>query len=142
MRAITALLVLSTSIQCGCQQSDRPAMKDIDRIQGEWALVGGERHGKTFAEETIKSVTLTFDGGVLKTAKADGITEATFTLHPETNPKGIDLDMDGNLGLGIYKLEEDTLTILHGEIEEPRPKDFEEIKGGTLTLLVLRKASP
>ena len=53
-------------------------------------------------------MTLTFDGGVLKTAKADGVTVATFTLHPETNPKGIDLDMDGNLGLGIYKLKEDT----------------------------------
>ena len=116
-------------------------MKDIDRIQGEWVLISGERHGQPFANETIKDVTLTFDGDVLKTAKADGVTEATFTLYPETNPKGIDLDMDGSLGLGIYKFEEDTLTILHGEIEEPRPKDFEEIKDGTLTLLVLRKAS-
>jgi uncharacterized protein (TIGR03067 family) len=115
-------------------------MKDIDRIQGKWVLIAGERHGKPFTDETIKDVTLTFDGNVLKTAKAEGTTEAIFTLHPETNPKGIDLDM-GSLGLGIYKLEEDKLTILHGEIEEPRPKDFEEIKGGTLTLLVLRKAS-
>ena|SRR5688572_8833076 len=141
MRAIGVLLFLSTSIQCGCQQPARPTMKDIDRIQGEWVLISGERHGQPFASETIKDVTLTFDGDVLKTAKAGGVTEATFTLRPETNPKGIDLDMDGSLGLGIYKLEEDMLTILHGEIEEPRPKDFEEIKGGTLTLLELRKAS-
>ena len=140
MHAIGALLFLSTSVQCGCQQPARPTMKDIDRIQGEWVLISGERHGQPFADEAIKDVTLTFDGNVLKTAKADGVTEAIFTLHPETNPKGIDLDMDGNLGLGIYKLE-DTLTIVHGEIDEPRPKDFEEIKGGTLTLLVLRKAS-
>ncbi len=139
MRAIGALLFLSTSIQCGCQQTVRPTMKDIDRIQGEWVLISGERHGQPFANETIKDVTLTFDGNGLKTAKVDGVTEATFTLHPETDPKGIDLDMDGSLGLGIYKFEEDTLTILHREIEEPRPKDFEEINGGTL--LVLRKAS-
>src|SRR4051812_45854619 len=134
MRAITTLFVLSTSIQCGCQRSETPAMKDIDTIQGEWALVGGERHGKTFAEETINNVRLTFDRGVLKTTKANGVNEASFTLHPETVPKGIDLDMDGNLGRGIYKLEEGTLTILHGEIDEPRPKDFEDIKAGALTL--------
>jgi uncharacterized protein (TIGR03067 family) len=140
MRAIAALLFLGASVQFGCQQPERPAMKDIDKIQGQWVLISGERHGEAFAEETTKNVTLTFDGDLLRTAKADGVTEATFTLHPETSPKGIDLNMDGSLGLGIYKFEEDTLTILHGEIEQPRPKNFDEVEGGALTLLVLRKA--
>jgi uncharacterized protein (TIGR03067 family) len=139
MRTIGTLLLLSTSLQFGCQQAERAAMNDIARIQGKWILISGERHGKVFPKEATKNVTLTFDGNILKTAKADGVAEATFMLHPETNPKGIDLDMDGSLGLGIYKLKDDNLTILHGEINEPRPKDFEEIKGGTLTLLVLRK---
>ena len=93
-----------------------------DNIQGEWVLISGERHGQPFSDETIKDVTLTFDGDVLKTSKADGSPKLPFTLHPETNPRGIDLDMDGSVGLGIYKLEDDTLTVLHGEIEEPRPK--------------------
>jgi uncharacterized protein (TIGR03067 family) len=141
MRAIRTLLLLSAGIPCGCQHPERSMMKDIEKIQGEWILISGERHGQPFSNDTIKDATLSFEGDVLKTAKADSITEATFTLYPETNPKGIDLDMDGSLGLGIYKLEKDTLTILHGEIEEPRPQSFEEIKGGTLTLLVLRKAS-
>jgi uncharacterized protein (TIGR03067 family) len=115
-------------------------MKDVEKIQGEWVLVAGERHGEVFAEDAIRNVRLTFAGDVLKTKKTDDITEATFTLHPETNPKGIDLDMDGSLGLGIYKLEGDSLNILHGEVDEPRPDDFDAIKGGTLTLLVLRRA--
>ena len=141
MRTISAILFLSTSIHCGCQQPARPTMKDIDRIQGVWLLISGERHGEPFTNETIKDVTFTFDGDVLKTTKANDVTEATFVLHPDINPKGIDLNMDGTLGLGIYKLEEDTLTILHGEVEEPRPKDFDEAKRSSLTLLVLRKTS-
>jgi uncharacterized protein (TIGR03067 family) len=107
-------------------------------IQGTWALVSGERHGEEFAVETLKNVTLTFVGDVLKTKKNTDVTEAKFTLHPETNPKGMDLNMDGNIGLGIYKLEGNMLTILHGEIEEARPADFNAVKNGNLTLLILR----
>lgn len=114
-------------------------MKDMDRIEGTWVLVSGERHGEKFTVEVVKNVKLTFLDDVLTTQKKNGVTEATFTLHPETNPKGIDLDMDGNLGLGIYKLEGEILTILHGEIDEPRPANFDAVKKGNLTMLVLRK---
>lgn len=114
-------------------------MNDIDRLQGEWLLVSGQRHAEVFSDKTVGNVKLIFDGDVLKTAKPNGVTEGKFTLHPEMNPKGMDLEMDGSLGLGIYKLEGDTLTIVHGEVDEPRPKDFEAIKSGNLNLLVLRR---
>jgi uncharacterized protein (TIGR03067 family) len=114
-------------------------MKDMDMIQGTWALVSGERHGEKFTDEVVKNVKLTFRDNVLTTKKTNDVTEATFTLHPEMNPKGIDLDMDGNLGLGIYQLEGKTLTVLHGEIEESRPANFDAVKTGNLTMLVLRK---
>ena len=94
-------------------------MNDMDRIQGTWALISGERHGDQFTDGIVKNVKLTFFGATLKTHKQNDVTEATFTLHPETNPKGIDLNMDGSLGLGIYTLDGNTLTILHGEVEEP-----------------------
>jgi uncharacterized protein (TIGR03067 family) len=140
MRAIAAFILVGACLSSGCQQAQRPTMKDVDKIQGKWLLVSGERHGNAFTPESIQNVTLTFDGNVLRTAKRDGVSEATYTLHPETNPEGIDLDMNGSLGLGIYKLEGETLTILHGEIEESRPANFEDIKRGTLTLLNLRKS--
>lgn len=140
MRTVAALLLLTVGINSGCAKQEKPAMNEKDRIQGEWLLISGERHGEVFSDNLIGKVRLTFSGSSLKTAKSDGVTEATFTLHPEMNPKGIDVDMDGNLGLGIYRLDGDTLTLLHGEVEEPRPKDFEAVKNGNLTLLVLRKA--
>jgi uncharacterized protein (TIGR03067 family) len=141
MRLVAALFFVATCLPFGCQQREPAIMKDEDKIQGKWLLISGEREGKMFSDETIKNVTLTFDGNILYTRKPDGVSEATFSLHPEANPKGIDLNMDGNVGLGIYYFQDDTLTILHGEIEEPRPANFEEIKGGTLTLLRLRKTS-
>src|SRR4051812_9054140 len=141
MRVLVGLIFVGTCLPLGCRQHERPTMNDLDKVQGKWLLISGERHGTIFSDQTIKTVTLTFDGNVLKTAKPDGVSEATFTLHPETNPKGIDLNMNGSLGLGIYKFEEGMLTILHGEIEEPRPANFDEIKRGTLTLLRLRKPS-
>jgi len=139
MRVVAVLLLLCTNVQCDRAKQEIPAMKDIDMIQGTWALISGERHGEKFTDEVVKNVKLTFVGDILKTQKKNDVTEAVFTLHPEKNPKGIDLDMDGSLGRGIYKLEGKMLTILHGEIEEPRPAGFDALKSGNLTMLVLRK---
>jgi uncharacterized protein (TIGR03067 family) len=141
MRFVTVLLVLCTNVQCHRAKQDVPASKDIDRIQGTWSLISGGRHGEQFTDEVVKNVKLSFLGDVLKTIKKNEVTEATFTLHPEINPKGIDLEMDGSRGLGIYKLEGERLTILHGEVEEPRPPDFDAVKKGNLTMLVLQKES-
>jgi uncharacterized protein (TIGR03067 family) len=139
MRALVVLLILCTNVQCNSAKRNVPVMSDSNRIQGKWVLISGERHGEKFTDEVVKQVTLQFVGDVLKTEKKNDVTEAAFTLHPETNPKGIDLVMDGSLGLGIYRLEGMTLTILHGEVEEPRPADFDAVKSGNLTMLVLRK---
>jgi uncharacterized protein (TIGR03067 family) len=139
MRAVVVILILCTNIQCNSAKQAAPVMHDTDRIQGTWLLVSGERNGEKFTDDLVKNVKLTFEGNVLKTKKSNGVTEAKFALHPETNPKGIDFNMDGNLGLGIYKLEGDAFTILHGEVEQPRPADFDAVKGGDLTMLVLRK---
>jgi uncharacterized protein (TIGR03067 family) len=114
-------------------------MTDIDRIQGDWKLVSGERNGTALAPDAVKEVQLIFSGSRLTTKKSEQATDATFVLYPEAAPKGIDLDMDGSVGLGIYKLEGDSLSILHGEIEQPRPKNFDAVKDGNLTLLVLRR---
>jgi uncharacterized protein (TIGR03067 family) len=134
------LLIVSTNVQCNSSKQEATAMNDFDRIQGNWMLIAGERHGEKFTAEVMKNVKLTFVGHALATHSADEVTEATFTLHPEMNPKGIDLDIDGSTGLGIYKLEEDKLTILHGEVDQPRPADFDAVKRGDLTMLVLEKA--
>jgi len=117
-------------------------MSDGDRIQGTWALVSGERHGQAFSNQVIESVTLEFSGNVLSTKTKDRVNKATFTLYPDIAPRGIDLDMGGTVGLGIYKLDGDTLTILHGEVGDKRPPHFDPKETPRLTLLVLKRSAP
>jgi uncharacterized protein (TIGR03067 family) len=119
-----------------------PAMSDFEKIQGTWALVSGERHGKAFSAEVVQGVTLEFNQDTLSTKNRGHVSEAKFTLHPGTTPKGIDLDMQGSIGQGIYQLQEDTLTILHGEVGEIRPTEFDPKQTPRMTLLCLTRSDP
>jgi uncharacterized protein (TIGR03067 family) len=117
-------------------------MTDHDALQGRWTLNSGERHGKGFSDELLKRVTLEFEGVRLSTKNGDHVSNASFKLHSDASPKGIDLDMDGNIGRGIYKLEGDTLTILHGEVGDDRPLSFDPKQMPRATLLVLKRIPP
>jgi uncharacterized protein (TIGR03067 family) len=119
-------------------QGTKP-MTDAQKIQGTWALKSAERNGKPLPNEVTKQITLIFAGDKLATRNEDRTTTATFKLHPDQSPKGIDMDMDGNLGLGIYQLDGDDLKIVHGEVGDPRPKDFDFKGTAGLTLLVLTR---
>ena len=114
-------------------------MKDEDKIQGTWLLESGERHGKALPDNVVKNATLIFAGDKLTTKTKDRATESKFTLHVDKTPKEIDLDMDGNVGLGIYQLEDDSLKIVHGEVGDARPTTFETKNQSGLTLLVLKR---
>jgi uncharacterized protein (TIGR03067 family) len=139
----TAILVVLCGISLAAKPHEEgPAMNDHEEIQGSWALVSGERHGKAFSAELVKAVTLEFSQDTLSTKNKDRVNKAKFKLHPATMQKGIDLDMDGSLGLGIYKLEGDTLTILHGEVDDKRPTEFNPKQTPSLTLLVLKRSKP
>ena len=114
-------------------------MNDQENVQGTWTLTAGERNGKTLPDEVIKHVKLIFSGQKLTTESKGRKTEATFKLDSSKEPKEIDLDMDGSVGKGIYQLEKDSLKIAHGEVGDPRPKEFPN-PGSGLTVLVLSRA--
>jgi uncharacterized protein (TIGR03067 family) len=139
MQTIAILLVLSGISAVAESRKGEPAMSDYERIQGRWVLVSGERHGKEFSADVVKGVTLEFSQDTLSTHNRDRVSTAKFKLHSETAPKGIDMDMDGSTGRGIYKLDGDTLTILHGEVQDDRPTEFDPRKTPRLTLLQLKR---
>ena len=116
-------------------------MTDREKIQGTWALVSGERSGKPLPDETIKHVKIIFTGNKLTTRIKERKTEATFKLDANKEPKEIDIDMDGNVGKGIYQFDGDTLKIAHGEVGDARPKKFPKAGSG-LTVLVLKREKP
>jgi uncharacterized protein (TIGR03067 family) len=123
-------------------QKEQQTVNDRERLQGTWQLVSGERHGKPLPDEVVKQVTLVFAGDKLTTRKKSGASEARFTLHPDTKPAGIDLDMDGSVGLGIYLLEGDRLKLAHVEVGEPRPTGFTGKENPQGTLLILERRKP
>jgi uncharacterized protein (TIGR03067 family) len=142
MRTTAILFVWCGATLAAEPAKNEPAIKDEMTIRGTWALVSGERHGKVFSDKVVKAVSLEFSEDSLFTKNNDSVSRAKFKLHPDTTPKGIDLDMDGSIGLGIYKLDGDRLTILHGEVDDKRPTHFDPKQSPRLTMLVLKRIQP
>ena len=123
------------------QAADKPLANDVEKIQGTWLLVSGERGGKPLPPEITKNIKLVFAGDKLTTKNKDRKSEASFKLDATTKPKEIDIDMEGSVGRGIYQLDGDNLKIAHGEVGDPRPTEFPKELSG-LTVLVLQREKP
>jgi uncharacterized protein (TIGR03067 family) len=120
---------------------EKQAMGDREKIQGTWALVSGESSGKPLPDHVIQHIKLIFEGDKLTTQHKDRKTEGIFKLDPNKSPKEIDLDMEGEIGKGIYQLDGDKLKIVHGEVGDARPNDFPNAGSG-LTVMVLKRERP
>ena len=119
-------------------------MTDHEKIQGDWAVVAGEHAGQPFPDDLIPTILLSFRGDTLTTQVGRRTTTFRFVLDPASNPAAIDLDLQGAFGRGIYRLQGDALTIVHGEVGSPRPTLFENDSDSPLTVMRLtrRKTSP
>ncbi len=121
-------------------RGERP-MGDQEKIQGTWALVSGESDGKPLSDEVVRQIKLVFAGDKLTTQNKDRKSVVAFRLNPKATPKEIDVDMDGNVGKGIYQLDGDELKIAHGEVGGARPKEFPKAGSG-LMVMILKRAKP
>jgi uncharacterized protein (TIGR03067 family) len=131
-------LLMAAYIVTNAGKEKRP-MNVQEQIQGTWRLMSAVRDGKTTPEDIAVHIRLVFDGDKLLTRNKDRVTEAKFRLDPDKKPSEIDLDMDGQVGHGIYVLQGDSLKIVHGEVGDARPTEFTATPGSGLTLLVLKR---
>jgi len=65
-------------------------------------------------------------------------------LDPGQDPKAIDVIADGGPShgkrvLGIYKIENDKLTLCMADPDQPRPREFKAEKGSGHTLMVFTR---
>src|SRR5262249_26079164 len=115
---------------------------DQDKIQGKWKIDSGTRGGQPI-DESRKGTIVAFDGNKMTmTFMRDGQEqklEMTFKLDPSAKPRAIDVDINGKPGLGIYKLEGDTLTICHGEEGDARPTEFVSKEGSKIAVITLKR---
>jgi uncharacterized protein (TIGR03067 family) len=115
---------------------------DREAIQGTWQFVSGKNdgaavdvRGRTIAI-TARTLTFFLDGAV------DGPVP-NYKLDAAAGPKEIDLTVEIGDKLyssaGIYRLEDDTLTLCYASPGDIRPKKFETVAGDKCFLVSLKR---
>jgi erythromycin esterase len=129
-------------------RTDDPAIQaELPRFQGNWVMESSESDGTKLPVERMQAYrrSIKDDTYTILIAGATGTTtiRGRFALHPEANPLAIDSEPEnGDLMLGIYKIEGDTLTLCISLPGEPRPTEFAAGAGTRLTMTSWKRAKP
>jgi uncharacterized protein (TIGR03067 family) len=122
---------------------------DREKLAGVWECASAVNDGKPLAEETVHKLrlTLTRNRGYKTELGPQVLFDSTYALDTQKQPKYIDLigaegENKGKAGLGIYSLEEDSLTICYTMPGHDRPKEFESKAGSGATLVVWKRVKP
>ncbi len=129
--------------------ADEKAAKDeLKRQEGTWAVTSSVYEGQEAAEDLVRSIKRIVEGDHAVWER-DGkrFAGTRIELDPAREPKAIDVIPDGgpNRGervLGVYKLEDDKLTICMAEPGKARPKEFRADKGSGHALRTFRREKP
>lgn len=124
----TTTLVLVAAGLLLAAEAKEDAKKEQERFQGTWTIVSLENQGMKVADDAIKDWKLTIKDDQWIVSQGDRELKATFKLDPTKDPKQIDLAIKNGdqevLAKGIYKLENDTLTMCRTAGQKERPKEF------------------
>jgi uncharacterized protein (TIGR03067 family) len=135
-RGVLPFVVL---IFMGADDPAKEAKKDHDLLQGEWTGVSLEMGGK---ESDNKEWKLYIRGDEWTVTQPGGHTLVAnvVKIRPSKDPRQIDLSYKVPGGkeqssLGIYKLDDDTLTLCRTWAPQARPKDFKTTKAGGILVV-------
>jgi uncharacterized protein (TIGR03067 family) len=128
---LTPLLFLAAGLLIAAdEKKDDVAKKDVETLQGEWAMNSHEFNGEKLAEEKIKDYKRTVKDDHFTVVLGDKtVVEGTFTLDASKKPKTIDItlenvDLKGKKMLGIYEIDGDTYKVCLGAPDIERPTEF------------------
>jgi RNA polymerase sigma factor (sigma-70 family) len=121
---------------------------DLDRLQGDWQVVAIESDGRVLPEDRfpftrlkVQDDTILHEGGTLGTIHE---LKVRFRLHPEQQPRAIDMQSVGyhtEIYYAIYALEVDTLTICRPDDGE-RPTELASKPGSRILLYTAKRIPP
>jgi len=113
---------------------------DQELIEGIWLIIGLEAGGKAEPEQNYRGNTFTFtrDKATLKEGKHAPI-EFAWTLDAAKFPKTIDLTAKNVLIRGIYKFENDDLTLCLS-VGPNRPTEFATKPGSESEIFTLKRS--
>jgi uncharacterized protein (TIGR03067 family) len=122
------------------------AKKDVDKIQGTWAMAQIVRGGKTVSDKEATDKAKVIFAGEKMTISGEGRERNfTFKLNEDATPKSIDLTaldgtFKGETNPGIYRFEGETMQLcLPNVSSKDRPKDFAAPEGSIVVLITLKR---
>jgi uncharacterized protein (TIGR03067 family) len=141
-RLVTAAVLLLVFSAAALRGQD--AKKDLDKLQGAWAVTAMEANGKPVPLDSVKG-TVTFKGDLMVVdGPGFGRTEHRIKLDPSKTPKALDATKtseEGRDSLGIYQLEGDEMKLcLPIGLRTERPKDFKSAEGSNLVVMTLKRS--
>jgi uncharacterized protein (TIGR03067 family) len=130
------------------QEQDSRVKDELKRHQGTWVVISSIYDGQQADPKLVRSIKrIVNDDRVVWERDGKRFAGTRFELDPTRAPNTIDVILDGgpNRGehvLGIYKVENDTLTICMAAPGQPRPRSLQAEKGSQCTLRTYRRESP
>jgi uncharacterized protein (TIGR03067 family) len=133
------------------KQTAGEALTEVARqeMAGTWQAVSYALDGKQASEEDLKNIQLKIDAAGATTALQNGkpFIASTTSIDPSRDPSTIDMkftfgDAKGKRALGIYKIEDDLLTICRSGPGQQRPTEFASRPGTGHTLMSYRREKP
>lgn len=128
MRASAFAMVLAIALPTRADAPKEPA--DLEKLQGEWTMIGLEVREEAVPAEKLAGTTLIIEKDKYTTVVKKKEYPVTFALDPKPDPKHIDMFIPGDSGeprlsKGIYKIEKDKLIIARGQAPGgDRPRNF------------------
>lgn len=138
MIAAVLVFVLSAS---ALPSQDEP--KDLDKLQGDWAVTAMETNGKPVPLGVSKiSGLVTFKGDLMVVAGlGPKPSEHRIKLNPSQKPKSLDATNKGDGKLCIYQLEGDKLKFcMPIGTRTKRPTAFKSAEDSNLVVMTLKRS--
>jgi len=127
------LLLATVGLLVAADAKDDMTKKELDKFQGTWVLVSGEKDGQKIADDDVKKSKLTWKGkecAVETPHQSKETIKATAKLDPSKSPKEMDWERSAGPGVGkpmqaIYEFTgDDQYRICFAPAGKDRPKEF------------------
>jgi uncharacterized protein (TIGR03067 family) len=138
------LLVLVAGVLVAADGKD-DAKKEMEKLQGAWVMVSGERNGEALPDDQVKALKRTVKGEEFTiTRDGETVVKGTFTVDPSKSPKTIDVmitegDNKDKKMLGIYEIDGDNYKVCYAPFGKDRPKEFSSKGEEGITLAVWKR---
>ena len=121
------------------------ARSNLDGLQGDWQVVAVEQGGRVLPKDQFPFTSLKIrDDTIVHEGGPHHLLKVRFRLHPEQQPKAMDMESEGYHGdiyYAIYALEGDTLTICRPD-DATRPTEFASSPGSNVLLYTAKRIRP